>query len=225
MPLVDDAGRQAIGEAIAGEFDLLLGRRTYEIFAGYWPSQGDHPIAKAFNKATKYVVTRRLDRLDYEELAAHRGQCCGGGPPAEGIRGAGVARLGERRIGADADRSRACRRTSPLGLSVGARRRKAALRTGPSAIWALAGCYAEHAKRRPPQHLSAGWSPSEGVKRSEWIRPAGRGAAAEPREGGGGVEGGRTQLGRSWAACLARFFVVKGLLAPCPPLRWGTVAG
>jgi dihydrofolate reductase len=64
MPLVDDAGRQAIGEAVAGEFDLLLGRRTYEIFAGYWPSQGDHPIAKAFNKATKYVVTRRLDRLD-----------------------------------------------------------------------------------------------------------------------------------------------------------------
>jgi dihydrofolate reductase len=41
----------------------------------------------------------------------------------------------------------------------------------------------------------------------------------------GVVEGGRTQLGRSWAACLARIFVVKGLLAPCPPLRWGTVAG
>src|SRR5204862_81623 len=50
---------------IAAEFDLLLGRRTYEIFAGYWPHQGDNPITKAFDKATKYVVTRRLDQLDW----------------------------------------------------------------------------------------------------------------------------------------------------------------
>jgi dihydrofolate reductase len=45
---------------------MLLGRRTYEIFAAYWPNQGDNPIAKAFNKATKYVVTRSLDQLDWE---------------------------------------------------------------------------------------------------------------------------------------------------------------
>ena len=51
---------------MAGEFDMLLGRRTYEIFAAYWPNQGDNPIAKAFNKATKYVVTRSLDRFDWE---------------------------------------------------------------------------------------------------------------------------------------------------------------
>jgi dihydrofolate reductase len=66
MPFVDDAVSQAIGEIIAGEFDMLLGRRTYEIFAAYWPNQGDNPIAKAFNKATKYVVTRSLDRFDWE---------------------------------------------------------------------------------------------------------------------------------------------------------------
>jgi dihydrofolate reductase len=54
-------------EIIAGEFDLLLGRRTYEIFAGYWPNQGDNPIAKAFEKATKYVVTRTLDELDWKK--------------------------------------------------------------------------------------------------------------------------------------------------------------
>lgn len=66
MCFLDEAGREAIGEAIAGEFDMLLGRRTYEIFAGYWPNQGDHPIAKAFNKATKYVVTRGLDELSWE---------------------------------------------------------------------------------------------------------------------------------------------------------------
>ena len=67
MPFWDDALNQAIGETIAGEFDMLLGRRTYEIFAAYWPNQGDNPIAKAFNKATKYVVTRSLDHLDWKK--------------------------------------------------------------------------------------------------------------------------------------------------------------
>jgi dihydrofolate reductase len=66
MPFVDDTLNQAIGETIAGQFDMLLGRRTYEIFAAYWPHQGDNPIAKAFNKATKYVVTRTLDQLEWK---------------------------------------------------------------------------------------------------------------------------------------------------------------
>jgi dihydrofolate reductase len=43
------------------------GAGPIEIFAAYWPNQGDHPIAKAFNKATKYVVTRSLDRFDWEK--------------------------------------------------------------------------------------------------------------------------------------------------------------
>jgi dihydrofolate reductase len=67
MPFVDDSAKQVIGEIIAGEFDMLLGRRTYGIFSAYWPKQGDNPIAKAFNKATKYVVTRSLDRLDWKK--------------------------------------------------------------------------------------------------------------------------------------------------------------
>lgn len=70
MPFVDDTASKVINEIIAGEFDMLLGRRTYEIFAAYWPNQGDNPIAKAFNKATKYVVTHSLDRCDWEK--SHR---------------------------------------------------------------------------------------------------------------------------------------------------------
>jgi dihydrofolate reductase len=66
MPFVDDAAHQVIDEMIAGEFAMLLGRRTYEIFAAYWPNQGDNPIAQAFTKATKYVVTRSLVRFDWE---------------------------------------------------------------------------------------------------------------------------------------------------------------
>jgi dihydrofolate reductase len=63
MPFVDDDLN--IVET-AGEYDMILGRRTYAIFAAYWPYQ-DNPIAKAFNKATKYVVTRTLDHLDWEK--------------------------------------------------------------------------------------------------------------------------------------------------------------
>jgi dihydrofolate reductase len=73
VPFWDDALGQAIGETIAGEFDMLLGRRTYEIFAAYWPSHGDNPIAKAFNKATKYVATRTLDRFDWKHSRPLRG--------------------------------------------------------------------------------------------------------------------------------------------------------
>jgi dihydrofolate reductase len=65
MPFVDDGVSQAISETIGGDFDMLLGRRTYEIFAAYWPKQSG-PIANAFNKATKYVVTRTLDHLDWK---------------------------------------------------------------------------------------------------------------------------------------------------------------
>src|ERR1700752_5370013 len=72
MPFLDDALNQAIGETIAGEFDMFLGRWTYEIFAASWPTQGDTPIAKAFNKATKYFVTRSLHHL-YRENSQHIG--------------------------------------------------------------------------------------------------------------------------------------------------------
>ena len=65
MPFGDDGVKQALDETIAGEFDMLLGRRTYQIFAAYWPTQSG-TIAKAFNKATKYVVTRTLDHLDWK---------------------------------------------------------------------------------------------------------------------------------------------------------------
>jgi dihydrofolate reductase len=51
MPFLDDALNHVIRETIAGEFDMLLGRRTYEIFTGYWPKQSG-PIAMAFKKAT-----------------------------------------------------------------------------------------------------------------------------------------------------------------------------
>ena len=66
MPHGDAALMQVIGEIMAGGFGMLLGRRTYDIFAGYWPKHDDNPIGKAFNKATKYVVTRGRAPLDWK---------------------------------------------------------------------------------------------------------------------------------------------------------------
>lgn len=67
MSIGDEALLQVIDEIMVGEFDMILGRKTYEIFASYWPlQQGDNSIAKAFNKATKYVVTHSLHQLDWK---------------------------------------------------------------------------------------------------------------------------------------------------------------
>jgi dihydrofolate reductase len=61
----DDESGATIGAGIERIDALLLGRRTYDIFAGYWPHQ-DNSIAKAFNRATKYVVTHKPDQLDWK---------------------------------------------------------------------------------------------------------------------------------------------------------------
>lgn len=50
----ENAGR-AIMKILEGDFDLLLGRRTYEIFAAYWPFQNDF-IGEKFNRIRKYVA-------------------------------------------------------------------------------------------------------------------------------------------------------------------------
>ncbi len=59
MPFVD--GSVNIVETDS-PYDLLLGRRTYDIFAGYWPFQ-DNAIGRAFGRATKYVATHSTDQL------------------------------------------------------------------------------------------------------------------------------------------------------------------
>src|SRR4051812_30471587 len=66
MAFGDAVLMKVLGETIAGRFELLLGRRTYDIWAGYWPHHGDNPIGQAFNRATKHIATRRRGRLDWE---------------------------------------------------------------------------------------------------------------------------------------------------------------
>jgi dihydrofolate reductase len=65
-PYADERSAEHLLAAMAQPFDLLLGRKTYEIFAAYWPYHADNPIGERFNAATKYVVTRSLDRLEWQ---------------------------------------------------------------------------------------------------------------------------------------------------------------
>jgi dihydrofolate reductase len=65
-PVFDEAVGHQVDTLFARDFDLLLGRRTWEIFAAYWPFMpGDDPIAAKFAKADKYVLTRSGRPLDW----------------------------------------------------------------------------------------------------------------------------------------------------------------
>jgi len=63
----DEAVGQEMGKQMGQKFDLLLGRRTYEIFKSFWPQQKD-PTGDAINGATKYVATNRPVGTDWNTV-------------------------------------------------------------------------------------------------------------------------------------------------------------
>ena len=67
-PYRSPAGLAAVIEAHGTGFDLLLGRRTYDIWADYWPKAGKSPMADALNAATKYVATHTPDSLGWRPV-------------------------------------------------------------------------------------------------------------------------------------------------------------
>ena len=64
VPHADPVVGEVIVAAHREAFDLLLGRRTYDIWSGYWPKAGKSPLADSLNAATKYVATRTPDSLE-----------------------------------------------------------------------------------------------------------------------------------------------------------------
>lgn len=65
VPYFDDVLGSVMGEQMTPPFDLLLGRKTYDIFAAYWPHQ-DSEDAQPLNRATKYVVSHEDRALSWE---------------------------------------------------------------------------------------------------------------------------------------------------------------
>lgn len=71
VPYFDDVLGQIMGEQISTPFDLLLGRKTFEIFATYWPQYegGNNPI----NRATKYVASNTLTAHEWNKTVFLKG--------------------------------------------------------------------------------------------------------------------------------------------------------
>ncbi len=75
VPYFDEALGNEMGKQMGQPFDLLLGRKTYEIFASYWPNQGeDNPI----NTAKIYVVSNRAIHTDWRETIPIKGDVVAG---------------------------------------------------------------------------------------------------------------------------------------------------
>lgn len=69
-PYRTSAGRDAVLAAYGERFDLLLGRRTYDLWSGFWPKAPSSPMADGLNAATKYVVTHRPKSLAWGPFEA-----------------------------------------------------------------------------------------------------------------------------------------------------------
>lgn len=77
VPYADKATGRAVQELFSQPFELLLGRRTYDIFAAYWPhveaGSPSDAIADLFNSVPKHVATHRPDTLDWRNSRALEG--------------------------------------------------------------------------------------------------------------------------------------------------------
>lgn len=72
-PMVDEVFGEEIDRMFGQPFDLLPGRKTYEIFAAHWPYAEDGPddsIARTFNSTNKYVATRKGLNLTWQASVA-----------------------------------------------------------------------------------------------------------------------------------------------------------
>lgn len=69
FPYFDEFSGKLMGEQMGGSFDLLLGRKTYDIFASYWPNQDEkkNPAAAPLNRAKKYVASHEAFKPTWKD--------------------------------------------------------------------------------------------------------------------------------------------------------------
>lgn len=79
-PYSDDELDRIVVDGFADADGFLLGRKTYDIFAGYWPRFTDpaNPVASALNARPKHVVSRRLERVDWNNSRLIEGDVVAG---------------------------------------------------------------------------------------------------------------------------------------------------
>jgi dihydrofolate reductase len=74
----DDQMGQVMGEATSRPFAMVLGRRTYDIMAAFWPTAPEETGAKVFNDATKYVASRGRPDLEWSNSVLIEGDAADG---------------------------------------------------------------------------------------------------------------------------------------------------
>ena len=74
----DEQMGEVMGAAMSTPFDLLLGRRTYDIFAAYWPHAPEEAGGKPLNDATKYVASRGRPTLEWSRSVLIEGDAAEG---------------------------------------------------------------------------------------------------------------------------------------------------
>jgi len=74
----DEQMGEVMGEATSKPFAIVLGRRTYDIMAAYWPHAPEETGAKVFNEATKYVAARNRPRVDWSNSGAMQSYAAAG---------------------------------------------------------------------------------------------------------------------------------------------------
>ena len=74
----DDKMGEVMGETMGVPFDLVLGRKTYDIFAAYWPYASEEAGSKPLNDATKYVASRSHPKLDWAKSVLIEGDAAEG---------------------------------------------------------------------------------------------------------------------------------------------------
>jgi dihydrofolate reductase len=79
VPYFDEFMSKVMGEQMGRPFDLVLGRKTYDIFAAYWPNQDveKDPGAAALNTARKYVASNSRTQLDWQNSVVLKGDVGG----------------------------------------------------------------------------------------------------------------------------------------------------
>lgn len=91
MPFWDEEGDKVMDQQIAETDALLLGRVTYQIFAGFWPKQPDSdPVAKQFNAIPRFVFSNTLKKADWRGTTILSGTLIEGVHKARQAPGSGI---------------------------------------------------------------------------------------------------------------------------------------
>jgi dihydrofolate reductase len=78
VPYFDEHLGEVMGALMGKPFDLVLGRKTYDIFAAYWPTASEEEGAKSLNEAVKHVATRGRPRLVWDRSVRIEGDVAQG---------------------------------------------------------------------------------------------------------------------------------------------------